>query len=197
MGKHLPEIDWSYIHGGREAMAGMFRLSGRPGEREIGITLVSPFIYIGLLAPLLFAVIPNIFIGLAEKKVILLLPFPFFIWTALCLVNFFGMMLTIRMHKPFFDWKNSLYWPKRMPGAGNPRYRERFRAIALNDIAALQLLAPAQPNPVFGAHQLNAVLQDGTRQPLMRGPEKRLRQNGEVLAGALNIPLLDSPPPNS
>ena len=169
----------------------MFQFSRHMGDRKIGITLVSPFCYVALFMSLLFAAIPNIFMGLVDGKVFAVPPFPFCIWTILCLMYFFFMLMFFRLSKPYMDWHNSLYWPKRLPGYGKPRFKERLKAIALNDIVALQIIAPARPNPIFGAHQLNVILQDGTRQNLMRGPEKRLRNNGTILAECLGIPLLE------
>ncbi len=134
-----PEVNRSHPHGNPGVFAGMYRFSGRPGERQIRMTLAAPWVYGVFLVLVLFAVIPNILIRLVSGHTIIFLPFPFWLWMVICLSELAGAYMVVRMYKPYIDMRNGLYWPLRMPGVGNPRYRERYRAIELAEIVTLQV----------------------------------------------------------
>ncbi|MEI3038431.1 MAG: hypothetical protein V8T90_05100 [Victivallales bacterium] len=186
-----PEVNRSHPHGNPRVFAGMYRFSGRPGERQIRMTLAAPWVYGVFLISALFAVIPNILIRLVSGRTIIFLPFPFCLWTVICLSEPAMIYMIVRMYKPYIDMRNGLYWPLRVPGVGNPRYRERCRAIELAEIVTLQVTPPIRPVPIFGGHQLNAVMRDGSKKTLMTGAENRIRHNAETLAKVLGISLED------
>ncbi len=167
-------------------MGGFFKLRQTPGEKRIRALMVNPFGYVFLVASMVFPILPTyLAVGALQRHgltsgSIFMTVFAFFFWTP-----FLAFWMMVNLNAPYFDFKNRIFFPRRLPGAGrHPESLLRMGGLRFDDIVAIEVSSEPD-SPAFA--KVEFLLKDGARKLFIQGRTARMRANAEVVGRALEI----------
>jgi len=104
--------------------------------------------------------------------------------------------LMLFLRRPVFDFRSRAYWRGRCNLRRLPDRRKLRDYTPFSEIAALQIVEErlhSQKGGSYSSYELNMILKNGTRRNVVdHGDGVRLRQDAEVLAKSLSVPLYEA-----